>query len=412
MYGKITPILFIFQPFVSFVLSFRNLNDRSNLIIFVLFSSLFGYSITFSYPPSDCYRIAASFCTYPINSINDILLLKEQGKLVDLYLVVANYIVHKISDNPKVLYALLGGVYGLFCGLSMRILIKDRKGKDNMYLLVILLLFFTTSSLANMSMPRFWTAAWLFFYSSIRILERKSRWIIGAACCPLLHFSFITPFIVVLIFSINLSYWKSKIELLYLITIISFVFSFLLNEGVLQYLIPFDIVNSNEKMQAKVSAYIAEENVLYSTNEITTSYRQANAFVTNLFQIFVKIGAMLILLVIKRNMNKLNIDNFLFKLFVFVLLLASCCFFMSIIRSVGWRYISLLWLFLLYLLYKIYDKNRTSYWERIILSILPIYIYNISFMFYLTYRVVDIMLFFAPFPFVIYEGLDFGPVFF
>lgn len=406
-----SPFIFFFQPFVAFLLALKNLRNKWNSMVFVAFTMLFGYAMSFTYTPSDSYRIAASFCAYPIHDISNIALLWSQGKLVDFYMLLLNYVIHLFSDNPKVFYAFIGLMYGIFCCLSVRLLIKERMGKQSSYLTIIMFLFFTTASLANMSMPRFWTAVWIFFYSAVHVLKGKNRWFVGAGVSTLFHFSFLAPVLILVAYKILFSICNLNLRFLFRCMCVTFILSFCLNEQILQYVIPTEVLGDNEKLQAKVTAYVGEPETNQPIKSLS-AYRQANNMVTTLFQLLMKVGAFGLLYSIVRRFKCLKIDSFTRKLLIFTIMFASGVFVLSIIRGVGWRYVWLLWLFILYLLYRVYDLNRETYWRNWIKILVPLNTYNIAFMFYLTYRAVDMLLFCAPLPVIIYDGLDFGPVYF
>ena len=64
------------------------------------------------------------------------------------------------------------------------------------------------------------------------------------------------------------------------------------------------------------------------------------------------------------------------------------------------------------MLYRYYDIIGMVYPKRMLLVLYGMNIYTIAFMFYVTYRTVDLLLFYAPLPFVIIHGIGFPPVFF
>jgi len=62
------------------------------------------------------------------------------------------------------------------------------------------------------------------------------------------------------------------------------------------------------------------------------------------------------------------------------------------------------------LLYRYYNVFRPVQFGRVIFIMYIMNIYTISFMIYVAYVTVDLILFYAPFPFVIIHGIDFPPV--
>ena len=61
-------LLFVFLPFVSFILALRNLKSKVNTVVFILFCTLFGYAFTFTFDSADSYRIALVFHEFDYDS--------------------------------------------------------------------------------------------------------------------------------------------------------------------------------------------------------------------------------------------------------------------------------------------------------------------------------------------------------
>ena len=166
-----TLLLFLIQPFLGFILAIKDLRRRTNAIVFVLFSSLWGYCMTFTFPPSDCYRIAAVFCHLKYRSFEHVLQRYDDGKLVDFYLATMNWLIHKFSNNAKVFFCGLAFVFGLCCLATLREVLLSRKYSNDQYLKCIVLLLFCTASFGHLAMPRFWTAAWLSAFVTIKLMN-------------------------------------------------------------------------------------------------------------------------------------------------------------------------------------------------------------------------------------------------
>ena len=114
--------LFFILPWVGFCSVLFNLRAKKSAVIFVLFAALFGFAISFSDTSADSYRYAEAFKRFD-NTLdyNRILTMYRSGELRDVYRLVVFYISSMFSTNPKVMYALAGLVYGVFCYSSLRI---------------------------------------------------------------------------------------------------------------------------------------------------------------------------------------------------------------------------------------------------------------------------------------------------
>ena len=404
-------ILFLIQPFIGFLASLKILDSRVGKFLFISFSTLWGYAQSFTYTPADVYRLGASFCQYGIYDFSTIISLFSEGKAIDGYLLVVNFIVHQFSDNAKVYFACLGLVYGWFCYSVLATLVKEKSNGDSKFLMHILILLFATASFANLSMPRYWTAAWVSALVFLKITQGEKRWAWGAVFLALIHFSFI-PIVVVLIAVAFINKPLSNIpKLLFWFVFIMFLLSFIMPETVIAHLLPEDILNENEKLASKYG-YVSGEGGDDIVMKEMTAYREANGIVTNFFRFLMKTGSFLLLIYFYVRRETIRSDKKVWITYISALFVAFVAYFMSIIPNTGWRYINVLWLYLFILLYRYYDIFRPVKFRNMMFALYMINIYTISFMFYVTYRTVDLLLFYAPLPIIIIRGIGFPPVYF
>lgn len=407
-----TLLLFLIYPFLGFILAIKDLKRWTNGIVFVLFSALWGYCMTFSYTASDCYRLAAVFCQRPFHRFQSVLNAYDDGKLVDLYLSIMNWFVHQFSANVKVFFCALGFVFGLCCYVTIRELLDSRKNYNDQYLKLIILLLFSTASFGHLAMPRFWTAAWLSAFLMIKLMKKKYHWLPLVAALPMIHYGFV-PVVAVLLASIIFSNFFTKHEnVLMGLVITCFILSFVLNSQILSYVIPDSWV-SGEKASYKYRDYV-DSGISSGHNVIKqrSAYRQTNRFVTKLFQLLMKMAALFVMCVIHNHKEWIKKDKDLWNCYIFILLMSCVCFFMGVLSGVGWRYVWFLWMPLYYLLYRIYDNNRNFQIRKLIIALIPINIYTIAFMFYVSYKNVDLGLLWMPLYNLIVKGFDFPPVYF
>ena len=113
---------------------------------------LFGFAISFSDPSADSYRYAESFDRFNNSfSSNSIALMYLNGELRDVYRLLVFYITSLFSDNPKVMYAFAGFIYGIFSYKSLMIF-KENKGQYfDKFTIILGVIFYTYISLSNMN---------------------------------------------------------------------------------------------------------------------------------------------------------------------------------------------------------------------------------------------------------------------
>lgn len=402
-------ILFLLQPFMGFLASLKAITTKGGQFIFIAFATLWGYAQSFTYTPADVYRLGASFCQYGIYDFSTIVSLFVKGEAIDGYLLVVNFIVHQFSNNAKVYFACLGFIYGWFCYGVVASLVKEKSNGDSKFLVHILILLFATSSFANLSMPRYWTAAWISALIFLKITQGKKRWAWGAVVLSLIHFSYV-PIVVVLIAIAFANKPLSNLpKVLFWVVCIVFLLSFVMPETVIARLLPEDMMNENAKLASKFG-YVSGEGGDDLVLREVSAYREANGIVTRLFHFLMKAGSFLLLVYFHVRRNTIRDDSKVWNTYIAALCVAFVAYFMSIIPSTGWRYINVLWLYLYILLFRYYDVFRPQKFRNITLALYAMNIYTISFMFYVTYRTVDLLLFYAPLPMVIIHGIGFPPV--
>src|SRR5690606_40147437 len=172
--------LFFILPWLGFLLSLFDLKSKRSAFVYIAFAMLFGYAISVSNSSADSYRYAQAFAHFDNTLDYDrIVQLYRMGELRDMYRLLLFYFTSIFTNNPKVMYAFAGLVYGIFSYLSLRIFIKEYQGKWDRYVLVLALIFFTYISLSNINGFRFWTGALVLFYAVYNfIIERKNKWFI------------------------------------------------------------------------------------------------------------------------------------------------------------------------------------------------------------------------------------------
>ena len=408
--GIILPIVFfVIQPFLGFLISLKSFASRRGGIIFVLFSTLWGYCQSFTYTPTDGYRLAANFCTFPITGFGQIVDMIRDGKVIDIFLPLANWLTHQVSDNPKVYFALLGFVFGLLCYKTLAGLMRESGGERNRTQGCILLMMFVTSSLANLTMPRFWTASWLAAYVFLKISRGENRAALLAILLPFVHFSYWPIAAVLIVTALFKTYFVRFQNILFAAVCVMFLISFVMPVTVFQRFIPSELVDSNSKFSSKM-VYISGDEEDAPVGVELSAYREANTIVTKTFQILMKAGSFIALIALYLQRRRFAGDKLLRETFTSVLILALAVYFMSIIPETGWRYIWLLWLGLYIMLYRYCGEFRQRQAINWLLPMLVMNIYNIAFMFYVTWRTVDLILFYGPLPLVVSSGFGFGPV--
>jgi hypothetical protein len=372
---------------------------------------LYGYSISFSETGADSYRYALAFSNFD-NSLdyNRIITLYQLGELRDLYRLILFYLTSIFSNNPKTMYALAGGIYGIISYLNLRILINQKKQINDKYIFILILIFFTFVSLSNINGFRFWTGAMLLFYSSYQfILKNKNIWLLGVLVTPSFHYGFmpVMPLLIVYKFFLHSFLFNEKqvSPLLYYIFIICFFVSWVLSTNSIE----IGFLKDSEVFTGEVANRIEFLNSEKAAN-IVNSRSENSQFLTvqRYFNIIIKIYVFISVLFLKKRIttitgNKLKYNSIL----AFVMFFYSFAFIATSFPS-GARFLNIAHLFLMVLMVKMYVKYSNRNFQKIISWSLPAFSFNILFTNgMLSWLILTPTFWYGNFFWIIIEGLDF-----
>lgn len=409
--GLSIPLFFIL-PWVGFLLSLFDLKSKRSSFVYIAFAMLFGYAISFSDSSADSYRYAQAFARFD-NTLDYSKLVKlyRSGELRDLYQLILFYFTSIFSNNPKVLYAFAGFVYGIFSYLNLRIFIKERGSKWDRYTFVLALLFFTYISLANINGFKFWTGAMVLFYSIYNcIILKKTGWIIGILVTPLFHYGFmlIAPILILYRF-VHPMFYNSKManSILFYVFTVAFVLSWVLGTN---------SINLGFLTQAGILSGEVGSRIDYLNSgdvaSMVEARRDKSLFlsVQKYFDYGIKMYIFIAVLFLNKLIKKMKGDKTVYtNLFAFVLVFYAFAFIASSIPS-GGRFLNIAHLFLLVLMVKFYAIYKTKSYRKLILGSLSVFSFNIAF----TNGMLPIMIltptfWYGNFFWIIIEGIGFKP---
>lgn len=373
--------LFFILPWIGFLLSLFDIKSKKSAFIYVAFAMLFGYAISFTNDSADSYRYAEAFSKFD-NTLDysTIVQMYQNGELRDLYRLLLFYFTAIFTNNPKVMYAFAGLVYGIFSYLNLRIFIDEYQGKWNKYVLILALVFFTYISLSNINGFRFWTGALILFYAVYNfIIERKNKWFIGILITPLFHYGFILiiPLLILYRFIHPMLYNSKGVKpLLYYVFILSFIASWVLGTNSINLGFLADVDTLSGAVGNRVQ-YLNSD----STTNLIEKRVENSLFlsVRRYFDYGIRIYVFIAMLFLYKLIKKMKGDKTTYtNIFAFVLFFYSFVF-IAISFPSGVRFLNIAHLFFIVLLvkfYTIYDKRD---FQQLILVALPVFSFNILF---------------------------------
>lgn len=400
--------LFFIVPFVSFLIAIRNLKSRTNAFVFIAFCTLFGYAFTFTSTSADSYRVALVFNEYVFKSFAETYQLYLLGGSPDLYRFLCFTLVKSFTDNPKILFALFGLVFGIFWYWSYRLFLKEKRSHTDMVISILVFIFLILNPITNINGARFNTAIWIFVVATIQIVRYGNlRYFILLFCAPLVHFGFLFGIVVVVLFTLLKNVLISKIMLfkwLFYVFVASFLISWLLSTNVIK----FDFISSyipSDSISNKLSNYNSDDAALMVEKRASGSiFLKVSGF----FIGCIKIVIFLIICHFRSLLKTLELfEKDIRRLFAFVLFYFTLAYIASSVPS-GVRFIMVGNIFALFFFMMVYTKHYSAINKRYFMLLIPVFSFNFAFnTIFLTGALVSKHLWYNNVFWIIYEGLGY-----
>lgn len=197
-------IIFFLWPFAALISSIKNYRShwaKNGLWLFVIF---FGFTIIPKIG-SDSTRYIAWLHHFH-NANNDFatfsrMLYAEDSRYIDIFQPLITFIVALFTDDHRVLFSIFAFIFGFFYSRNIWYLLDLAKGKLNLHLKILIILFALLVPFWFINTVRFWTAAHIFFYGAFPFLiEGDHKRLIISALSIFVHFSFVFPVAVLLLY--------------------------------------------------------------------------------------------------------------------------------------------------------------------------------------------------------------------
>ncbi|MFT6601869.1 MAG: hypothetical protein ACJAZZ_001009 [Dokdonia donghaensis] len=400
--------LFFILPFVSFLIAIRNLKSRTNGILFVAFCTLFGYAFTFTNTSADSYRVALVFNQYEFKSFGETYQLYLLGGSPDLYRFLCYTLTKSFTDNPKILFALFGLVFGIFWYWSYRLFLKEKGSHTDIVSSILVFIFLILNPITNINGARFNTATWIFVVATIQIVRYGNlRYFILLLCAPLVHFGYLFGILIVISFTLFKKVLISRtilFKLLFYVFVGSFLISWLLSTNVIKLDFLSSIIPS-ESISNKLAAYNSDDTALM------VEKRASESLFLNISDFFIgciKIVVFLIIchfrfLLIKHEF----VERYIRRFFAFILFYFSLAFIASSVPS-GVRFVMVGNIFAMFFFMLIYIKYYPVVNKKYFFLLIPAFSFMFAFnTIFLTVVLVSKNLWYNNVFWIIYEGFGY-----
>ncbi len=354
-------LFFLIWPFGAFLYALYNYDRRESRIVLVLFTALLAYSMIPVSKGLDLYRVLHEFPNYSHLSYSDFkdsltnLYSNTESESVDLYRDTVTFLVSRFTENGNWLMLVFGLVTGFVYTKVLSLFISESPGR-NLHKYILIISFSFIIAIDQISGVRFCLAAYVFFYGAINvILYGDKRYLIVAASSVLIHFSFLSVVLLLIIF-LKL---KNYPRIIYLLLVLSFILPNLLHSYIIQY-------------SGIFGQGIESRTELYSTLESDLKIGSDTSWYVKFRIILMLIFSYFTLFVTRIKKKDLNYSSNLNDLFFFLLVILSFVNFTMNIPHFGYRFQFVFLMLAIYYLYKVYaDNSESLLMSRLVLFSFP-----------------------------------------
>jgi hypothetical protein len=285
---------------------------------------------------------------------------------VDIYEPILIFVLALITDNGDILFAVFGVVFGFFYSRNIWFLFENvNNTKLSKFLWLILISFICVVGFWNLGGVRMWTAAHVFFYgSTIYFSTHQKKGLVIAASAILVHFSFLLPIGLLLIYV----YAKPSHKLLFYLFVATFFISSLNLEFVSKLIQSY----APEKFETRASNYTNEDyaETIDEMKNVTNWY----VVYLNKVLLWAITGIYCIFYFRIKNIKQTSLlGNKIFGFSLVLLILANLLFGVPS----GGRYMLLAQLFALAAIFIIVNKNSITSKRQYIFITIPLFVFFI-----------------------------------
>lgn len=364
-------LIFTIAPFISFLAALYYFKSKYSLIVFVLFTAVFGYNMVAESEAFDLFRVHELLQVYGPYSFSQIVSsyintwtnsgenYVDMNNSADIYSSLVSIIVSRFTSNGKVLLAVFGFVFGLvFVNVIKNFTLNIRS--QNIYTILIILFASFMMPLHQLAGVRYGTATFFFVLSVFHFIQnqdQKNKFftpvLLSLVSC-FVHFSFVLPVFILFIYIYilqNLSTHK-LLNFLYVLYIVSFFFPNLLFS-----ILPNDI-NSilGDGISNRTSYYTDKTTNIESKSDYYSNTSWLVVLPSFLSTYVIKL-AVLIFLFFK---NKINHNSNHLKLLSLILILLIIVNFSTEISNLGPRLMRVTGIIFFYYLFLLQQLNFSN----------------------------------------------------
>lgn len=173
-------IIWLLNPFLSFLLLIKNSKYNKSIFPFLLISFFFGMSFVIDYESgADSVRYSNQLLELNKSKVSWVNFSKqfylEGSYTVDLYQPILTWIVSRFTGDYKWLFGIYSIIFGYFWFKSILISRQLLPEGLSIFLLLLILLFSLINPIWNINGVRMWTAIGMFFFGLLLLNFYKRK---------------------------------------------------------------------------------------------------------------------------------------------------------------------------------------------------------------------------------------------
>ena len=333
--GKYYMVLFIFWPFLAFIIALINYSQKEARNVVYIFLIYYGLTFVIGDTGVDAERYAMHLkdtVGLPFSDFFKILGGLYTDTTVDIVEPLVTFIVSRFTGNHGILFAVWAALFGFFYLKSINLLHDQYRENSGWDAHIFMIFFIMIIPITTVSGVRMTIAAWIFFYGAYHaILYRKPWYLLLALSASLMHWSFITANAILFIY-----FFAGNRNFIYLpLVIVSFVVPSMISP-LFQSLAMF----SGGEIQNRYEGY-SSEGYIQGMEQSAESASWFLILSSNLVFYYL-LAVIVIIQLLNRNQEKERADR---NLFSFLLLFLAFVNFGKVIPTFGGRFSLIFFLF-------------------------------------------------------------------
>ncbi len=205
--------LFFLSPLLGVIQAFKHFREtwaKDSIWLFVIF---YGYTM-FRPQTMDSSGYVAKLTKLHNTPLNwDMFtasFYSEDSNIIDIYEPLITFVLSLFTKDGNILFAVFGLVYGYFFSRNIWMVLDLSQGrKVDRGFWILIVTFICALGYWNLNGVRMWTAAHVFFYGAFQYLvHSRKKGILIAVSSFLIHFSFVLPVGVLLLFVLFRIPWR------------------------------------------------------------------------------------------------------------------------------------------------------------------------------------------------------------